>query len=105
MLASPTAMGVSVSWFTSAMPTTPTTTIVLPTTITVAKFQAKRLTLLDQPVVVSPEGLFMRHFDPIKLTEDIPGIHNLEGTMELPDDNCYFVDSTIPDEKVLSVND
>ncbi|PKH24215.1 hypothetical protein CIG19_07160 [Enterobacterales bacterium CwR94] len=47
----------------------------------------------------------MRHFDPITLTEAIPGIHNLEGTTELPDDNWFFVDSKIPDGKVLSVND
>jgi len=46
----------------------------------------------------------MRHFDPKTMTEAIPGMHKLEGTKELPDDNWFFTAETIPEGEKLATN-
>lgn len=47
----------------------------------------------------------MRLFNPVTMTEAIPGIHNTEGAVELPDDNWFFTTAEIPEGKMLAVND
>lgn len=47
----------------------------------------------------------MRLFNPNNMTEVIPGIHSIEGAIELPDDNWFFITPEIPEGKVLAVND
>ncbi|EJE0175504.1 tail fiber assembly protein [Escherichia coli] len=47
----------------------------------------------------------MRHFDPVTKTEAIEGIHNLENTVELPDDHWFFTYERIPEGKMLDVSD
>ncbi|EFB7859108.1 hypothetical protein FRY33_22925 [Escherichia coli] len=47
----------------------------------------------------------MRLFNPITMTEVIPGFHDTTGAIELPDDNWFFTSTEIPDSKMLAVND
>ncbi|HHK9555470.1 TPA: hypothetical protein ACQZHX_004914 [Enterobacter sichuanensis] len=47
----------------------------------------------------------MRLFNPITMTEVIPGFHDTTGAIELPDDNWFFTSTEIPDKKMLAVND
>ncbi|ELU7107126.1 hypothetical protein ABMH49_001757 [Escherichia coli] len=47
----------------------------------------------------------MRFFNPETLTEVIPGIHDMSGAVELPDDNWFFTMPEIPEGKMLAVND
>ncbi|EOB3111839.1 hypothetical protein ACXKU5_002475 [Yersinia enterocolitica] len=47
----------------------------------------------------------MRLFNPETLNEVIPGIHSIEGAVELPDDNWFFVMDSIPEGKELAVNE
>ncbi|HCB1457894.1 TPA: hypothetical protein OX923_003918 [Citrobacter farmeri] len=47
----------------------------------------------------------MRLFNPESLTEVIPGIHSIEGAVELPDDNWFFVTDSVPGGKVLVANE
>nr|WP_167519760.1 hypothetical protein [Mixta theicola] len=46
----------------------------------------------------------MRLFNPVTMTEVILGIHDTTDSIELPDDNCFFTMTEIPEDKVLSVN-
>lgn len=47
----------------------------------------------------------MRLFNPETLNEVIPGIHDVEGAVELPDNNWFFVMDSIPEGKELAVNE
>ncbi|HGC8079103.1 TPA: hypothetical protein ACI1IU_003565 [Yersinia enterocolitica] len=47
----------------------------------------------------------MRLFNPETLNEVIPGIHSIEGAVELPGDNWFFTATKIPDGKMLAVNE
>ncbi|MBW4215635.1 hypothetical protein JW313_10060 [Enterobacter cloacae subsp. cloacae] len=47
----------------------------------------------------------MRYFNPETMTEVLPGIHDMAGAIELPDDNWFFTATEIPEGKQLSVND
>jgi hypothetical protein len=47
----------------------------------------------------------MRLFNPITMTEVIPGIHNVQGAIELPEQNWFFTTTEIPEGKALAVND
>ena len=47
----------------------------------------------------------MRLFNPDTLTEVIPGIHDITGAVELPDDNWFFTMESIPEGKKLSTNE
>ncbi len=47
----------------------------------------------------------MRLFNPDTLNEVIPGFHNTEGAIEVPDDNWFFTMESIPEGKKLAAND
>lgn len=47
----------------------------------------------------------MRLFNPETLTEVIPGIHDTDGAVKLPDDNWFFVLDRIPDGKRLATDE
>ncbi|EMG9222370.1 hypothetical protein V5353_003467 [Enterobacter hormaechei] len=47
----------------------------------------------------------MRYFNPQTMTEVLPGIHDMTGTVKLPDDYWFFTATEIPEGKQLSVND
>jgi len=47
----------------------------------------------------------MRLFNPLTMTEVIPGFHCIKGAIELPEDNWFFTTYEIPEGKVLAVND
>lgn len=47
----------------------------------------------------------MRLFNPVTMTEVLPGIHDTTGSIELPDDNWFFTIDKIPEGKILAVND
>ncbi|EHW1129322.1 hypothetical protein K1L55_004993 [Salmonella enterica subsp. enterica serovar Kinondoni] len=47
----------------------------------------------------------MRLFNPITMTEVIPGFHDITGAIELPEDNWFFITPEIPEGKRLAVND
>ncbi|WP_312070092.1 MULTISPECIES: hypothetical protein [Enterobacteriaceae] len=47
----------------------------------------------------------MRLFNPVTMTEVLPGFHDITGAIELPEDNWFFVTTEIPEGKQLSVDD
>ncbi|MZY23973.1 hypothetical protein GUK76_25610 [Enterobacter hormaechei] len=47
----------------------------------------------------------MRLFNPVTMTEVIPGLHDVTGAIELPDDNWFFTATEIPDGMELTVNE
>lgn len=47
----------------------------------------------------------MRLFNPLTMTEVIPGIHDTTGAIELPDDYWFFTTDEIPEGKLLAVNE
>ncbi|EIT7651414.1 hypothetical protein OMZ83_004413 [Escherichia coli] len=47
----------------------------------------------------------MRLFNPVTMTEVIPGLHDVTGAIELPDDNWFFTTTEIPDGMELTVNE
>ncbi|WP_095474245.1 hypothetical protein [Escherichia coli] len=47
----------------------------------------------------------MRLFNPVTLTEVIPGLHDVTGAVELPEDNWFFTASEIPEGMEISVNE
>lgn len=47
----------------------------------------------------------MRLFNPVTMTEVIPGFHDTTGAIELPDDNWFFTTYEIPEGKMLAVNE
>lgn len=46
----------------------------------------------------------MRYFNPVTMTEVLPGVHDMTDAIDLPDDNWFFTTSEIPEGKVLAVN-
>ncbi|MCT6340414.1 hypothetical protein NEP95_26870 [Escherichia coli] len=44
-------------------------------------------------------------FNPVTLTEVIPGLHDVTGAVELPEDNWFFTASEIPEGMEISVNE
>ncbi|WP_380184833.1 hypothetical protein [Kalamiella sp. sgz302252] len=46
----------------------------------------------------------MRLFNPVTMTEAIPGMHDLTGAVELADDNWFFIYTEIPKGKMLRVD-
>ncbi|WP_167377167.1 hypothetical protein [Pantoea wallisii] len=46
----------------------------------------------------------MRLFNPVTMTEAIPGIHDLSNVIELFEDNWFFTTVNVPEGMVLSVN-
>ncbi|ECR5031950.1 hypothetical protein F1H90_21740 [Salmonella enterica] len=46
----------------------------------------------------------MRLFNPVTMTEVIPGIHDTKGAIELPEDNWFFTTFEIEKGKMLAVN-
>ncbi|EOI3576543.1 hypothetical protein BS412_14740 [Cronobacter turicensis] len=47
----------------------------------------------------------MRLFNPVALTEVIPGIHDVSGAVELPETHWFFKTQQIPEGSQLTVND
>ncbi|EJV9556416.1 hypothetical protein ACNJ8R_004443 [Cronobacter sakazakii] len=47
----------------------------------------------------------MRYFNPVTMTEVLPGIHDMTGAISLPDDNWFFTTSEIPEGMELAVNE
>lgn len=47
----------------------------------------------------------VRLFNPVALTEVIPGIHDVSGAVELPETHWFFKTQQIPEGSQLTVND
>ncbi|RAP72857.1 MULTISPECIES: hypothetical protein [Erwinia] len=47
----------------------------------------------------------MRYFNPASLTEVLPGVHDITGAVELPDDNWFFTTQEIPEGKQLGAGE
>lgn len=47
----------------------------------------------------------VRLFNPLTMTEVLPGIHDATGAIELPNDNWFFTTHEIPEGKMLAVNE
>ncbi|WP_251326741.1 hypothetical protein [Escherichia coli] len=47
----------------------------------------------------------MRLFNPVTLTEVIPGLHDVTGAIELPEDNLFFTMTEIPQGMELTINE
>jgi len=47
----------------------------------------------------------VRLFNPVTLTEVIPGLHDVTGAIELPDDNWFFTMTEIPQGMELTINE
>ncbi|HDP8126874.1 TPA: hypothetical protein P7B98_004173 [Escherichia coli] len=47
----------------------------------------------------------MRLFNPVALTEVIPGLHDVTGAIELPEDNWFFTMTEIPQGMELTINE
>ncbi|EPJ3890248.1 TPA: hypothetical protein ACSW2U_001231 [Enterobacter roggenkampii] len=47
----------------------------------------------------------MRYFNPVTMTEVLPGVHDMTGAIALPDDNWFFTQTEMPQGKVLAVNE
>ena len=47
----------------------------------------------------------MRYFNPVTMTEVLPGIHDMTGAVGLPDDYWFFTQTEIPEGKRLAVNE
>ncbi|EFK3953782.1 hypothetical protein A8349_005084 [Escherichia coli] len=47
----------------------------------------------------------MRLFNPVTLTEVIPGLHDVTGAIELPEDNWIFTMTEIPQGMELTINE
>lgn len=47
----------------------------------------------------------MRLFNPVTLTEVIPGLHDVTGAIELPKDNWFFTMTEIPQGMELTINE
>lgn len=47
----------------------------------------------------------MRFFNPVTLTEVLPGIHDMTGAISLPDDCWFFTASEMPEGKHLAVDE
>lgn len=51
------------------------------------------------------EGITMRYFNSTTMTEALPGIHDITGAVSLSDDNWFFTSSSMPQGKMLAVNE
>lgn len=47
----------------------------------------------------------VRLFNPVTMTEVLPGIHDTTGSIGLPDDNWFFTMDKIPEGKRLAVSE
>ncbi|MBA7880357.1 hypothetical protein HV289_10780 [Escherichia coli] len=47
----------------------------------------------------------MRLFNPVTLTEVIPGLHDVTEAIELPEDNWFFTMTEIPQGMELTINE
>lgn len=47
----------------------------------------------------------MRLFNPVTMTEVLPGIHDTTGAIQLADDNWFFTIDQIPEGKRLAVSE
>ncbi|HHU7835741.1 TPA: hypothetical protein ACUKTJ_004215 [Escherichia coli] len=47
----------------------------------------------------------MRLFNPVTLTEVIPGLHDVTGAIELPEDNWFFTMTEISQGMELTINE
>lgn len=47
----------------------------------------------------------MHLFNPVTLTEVIPGLHDVTGAIELPEDNWFFTMTEIPQGMELTINE
>lgn len=47
----------------------------------------------------------MRLFNPVTLTEVIPGLHDVTGAIELPEDNWFFTMTETPQGMELTINE
>lgn len=47
----------------------------------------------------------VRLFNPVTMTEVLPGIHDTTGAIQLPDDNWFFTITEIPEGKILAANE
>ena len=52
-----------------------------------------------------PGGFIVRLFNPVTLTEVIPGLHDVTGAIELPEDNWFFTITEIPQGMELTINE
>nr|WP_215421735.1 MULTISPECIES: hypothetical protein [Escherichia] len=52
-----------------------------------------------------PGGFIVRLFNPVTLTEVIPGLHDVTGAIELPEDNWFFTMTEIPQGMELTINE
>ena len=66
---------------------------------------AARCTMAGRHQVRFPGGFIVRLFKPVTMTEVIPGLHDVTGAIELPDDNWFFTTTEIPDGMELTVNE
>ena len=52
-----------------------------------------------------PGEFIVRLFNPVTLTEVIPGLHDVTGAIELPEDNWFFTMTEIPQGMELTINE
>ena len=50
-------------------------------------------------------GFIVRLFNPVTLTEVIPGLHDVTGAIELPEDDWFFTMTEIPQGMELTINE
>ena len=66
---------------------------------------AARCTTENHQQVLFPGGFIVRLFNPVTLTEVIPGLHDVTGAIELPEDNWFFTMTEIPQGMELTINE
>lgn len=66
---------------------------------------AARCTTADHHQMLFHEGFIVRLFNPVTLTEVIPGLHDVTGAIELPEDNWFFTMTEIPQGMELTINE
>ena len=52
-----------------------------------------------------PGGFIVRLFNPVTLTEVIPGLHDVTGALELPEDHWFFTMTELPQGMELTINE
>ena len=66
---------------------------------------AARCTTADHHQMLFPGGFIVRLFNPVTLTEVIPGLHDVTVAIELPEDNWFFTMTEIPQGMELTINE
>ena len=66
---------------------------------------AARCTTADHHQMRFHGGFIVRLFNPVTLTEVIPGLHDVTGAIELPEDNWFFTMTEIPQGMELTINE